>query len=1040
MNSGFQTWAVRRALSNRSILKGSVESVSANPDEVRIQGLRLERNGAQLTIPSLEADLPVLPAAFWHRVAVQKFVAKGWILDLTNASPGGAARSIAAALIPTEPVRGPAARGNGIVPSARAAPAGPTPEAGEAARAFQGIFANLMLPFDLSVNDVELEGDVIVRHPGTGAPSPLTVHLVFSGGGLAVGREGRFTFNVTAAPAATADELVNAMTVNGTLGASMDTPRSFMRAAAHIHAAASGPKLPDGVRLSVDFVASGGPFGESYSLAFTGQTKELATIAADFSRARGRVSGLWKLDVRDDDLAPFAFGRPLPLFDLVGSGRFETDASLVQAQLSGSLNATADRLAAVGSEFSAIGAVKLTADFDVTRRGALYRVDHLRASLSGAHPVLTIEGLQAFAFNAGTGELQVADTARDLVGVTLQGVPLEWAQPFLPGVELTGSPLRGELVAVAGKGGLAVRTGAPLEFAGLSIARNGRPVARDVDLQLELDADYTPQGWQLELSRCAAMGPARGGPGAASEPDLKSSLFSITAKCGRLAGPNQPIELTGRLDAGLPTLLAQPEIASILRPGADSALASGQLACDFSANLAAKRLVELKIAISNLALGRPVDPQVSNLGPGPEELMSLADITSDARIEFGANGRATVTLPLLIQKGGRKSDATLRGTVFLQGKTVVIDGEVESGSIAVDEIEPFVAAFGTGDTAPAAPLADAQAAVGAGDAPAPDAAPPWAGFGGRLKFALARVARANSVFSKVSGTVRAEASSLQVDDLHIGFADGGNARINGVLAFALAAARPYSLRADLAAENLNPAPVFLALNPAEPPTIDGNFDLAAHFLGDGSNLADLADRIRGDCQATSKGGTFRVLSPGAAPKAESLGKISAAIEYLGGVTSAITGRKDSGDLSNLAEAVTSLVDSFRTIHYDQLSVSLSRDGSLDTVLRDFALISPEIRMAGEGRLSYQEGATILTQPLAMDFKLRARGHEADLLKKVGALDPKKPDDLGYLACTLPIHIAGTLAKPDHGQFDAALAKLAIERSGAGDLLDKLLGR
>jgi hypothetical protein len=104
------------------------------------------------------------------------------------------------------------------------------------------------------------------------------------------------------------------------------------------------------------------------------------------------------------------------------------------------------------------------------------------------------------------------------------------------------------------------------------------------------------------------------------------------------------------------------------------------------------------------------------------------------------------------------------------------------------------------------------------------------------------------------------------------------------------------------------------------------------------------------------------------------------------------------------------------------------------------LIAPETRIGGSGRLTHRDGLSLLAQPLSMDFRLRAQGHEAELLKYLGALDPKNPDDLGYLPCTIPIHIGGTLAKPDQAQFDAVLAKLAVERSGAGELLDKLLGK
>ena len=264
--------------------------------------------------------------------------------------------------------------------------------------------------------------------------------------------------------------------------------------------------------------------------------------------------------------------------------------------------------------------------------------------------------------------------------------------------------------------------------------------------------------------------------------------------------------------------------------------------------------------------------------------------------------------------------------------------------------------------------------------------------------------------------------------------------MNGALSFAPGALRPYSLRADLAIDDFNAAPVFNAVNPDEPPTVEGKFDVTAHVSGDGADLAGLEGRIRGDCQATSKGGTFRALSTSVAPKAGSAGTIGAAVAYLGSVTSAITGRKDAGDMSSPAQAVAGFARFLSPIQYDQMSIVLVRDESLDTVLKDFALITPETRLGGTGRLSNKEGVSLLAQPLSMDFKLRARGHEAELLKYLGALDPKRPDDLGYLPCTVPIHVGGTLAKPDQSQLDEALVKLAAERGGAGQFLNKLLGK
>jgi hypothetical protein len=75
----------------------------------------------------------------------------------------------------------------------------------------------------------------------------------------------------------------------------------------------------------------------------------------------------------------------------------------------------------------------------------------------------------------------------------------------------------------------------------------------------------------------------------------------------------------------------------------------------------------------------------------------------------------------------------------------------------------------------------------------------------------------------------------------------------------------------------------------------------------------------------------------------------------------------------------------------------------------------------------------------MQFQLGARGTTGNLLKSLGALETAKPDDLGYFQSTLPLRVTGTLGKPDTGELQAALVKLAYEKSGAGDLLNKFLG-
>ena len=75
----------------------------------------------------------------------------------------------------------------------------------------------------------------------------------------------------------------------------------------------------------------------------------------------------------------------------------------------------------------------------------------------------------------------------------------------------------------------------------------------------------------------------------------------------------------------------------------------------------------------------------------------------------------------------------------------------------------------------------------------------------------------------------------------------------------------------------------------------------------------------------------------------------------------------------------------------------------------------------------------------MEFKLGARGTTGKLLKSLAALETEKPDDLGYFRSNLPLRVTGSLGKPDTSELQSALVKLAYEKSGAGDLLNRFLG-
>jgi len=728
-----------------------------------------------------------------------------------------------------------------------------------------------------------------------------------------------------------------------------------------------------------------------------------------------RLSGTWRLDLSDDDLAPFLLGRPLPAFVAAGDGRFDTDAGLDQLHCSGRIEATVDRLGVIRPELAAIGAVKLTAEFDLAQRAGELRVDRLTAALAGARPIAQVQALQAFAFNVRTGALAVADPARDLLGISLEDVPIGWAQPFLRGVELTGDGVRGEFVATARDGGLALRSSAPLALAGLSVTRAGQPWLSGVDVSVMLSANYTPQGWQVEIAPCAAR---RG----------EAAVFTLEARAGRLAGVHQPVKVAGRVQAWLPALLSGSSVGGV------PALTAGAFAGDFTASLAETSAYQGRFQVSGLALAAPAPGDAAApAGPGDAGVAppALPTITADLRADLDATGKLTVVAPLRVECGGRQSDLTVAGTVRSGSAGLALDGQVTGGLVVADDVKVLAALL----------AAKGWAAAPAGGQAALATEPFWAGASGQIALALKQVRQRRVEWNDLHGTIRLQPAALTVDHLQATLGSGGDVSVGGRLRFAAGGSEPYAWQAELTASDFDYGALSRLYYPDRSPMVEGKFRLVSELHGSGAGVADWADRTQGDFQLASKGGVFRALR---AEVADSLRQSPALISQALDSVGSLFGLKEdkTAEAKQLVDKqgkiVVDLADRLREIPYDQINVVAHRGADLNVACTEFALIAPEVRLAGTGQITYEKGRPLTEQPLVFDGQLGARGRIAASLGSLGLLGGQQ-DDLGYARMSQPFHLGGTLENIDGSQWQDTLIRAALHKA-AGGLLDKLLGK
>jgi hypothetical protein len=804
---------------------------------------------------------------------------------------------------------------------------------------------------------------------------------------------------------------VASLETHATLTATMDTPRTFSRLGLQGDATASGSQFPRGVKLSASAGATRAAAGEDYALMLATADKQLVDVRATFPLNAPKLSGTWKIDARDADLAPFLLGRPLPPFVATGEGQFDFDGAFAEIHARGKLHAASDNLTVVRPELAALGALEVTAEFDLTQLGDQTRIDQLRVALSGAQPVATIHSLQSVTYNRVTHGLAAADPARDLFNVALQGVPLAWARPFAPRFAVGGGDLKGEFVATAADGGFSLRPKAPLTIAGMTVAQADKPLLRALDVSLNASVDYTPHGWQVS----AAPLVLRSG---------EATLLTLDLKAGQLAGPNQPTKATGKFSAALPALLAQPVAGAALQ------LSGGELAGDFVADLGTTQALQARLAFTHLV----ADPRLTT--------EQLPAISADLRADIAAGGQVTVNAPLLVERAGRKSDLALTGTFTPGAQGLTIAARLASNHLVIDDVKILAAPLAP--SRPGAEQPSVPPGEGASASAMREAAPPWAGVNGQVALALREVVYSNLFqATDVAGTLTIDAGALKFEGVRAGLGNGSEAKISGGVTFDAQAAAPYALAADLAVTEFDPAPLFKALNSGQPPTVEGRFNIASKLSGQARRLDEFATATHGDFQLSSKGGVFHGLPVAVAVKNEAVGKLAQGVALVGSALDVFKGRKEESDVTSLATAVAEISKLLAAITYDQLSVSLSRDARLNTVLKDFTLIAPEIRLTGGGQATHQAGTPLLDETLAMEFKLRARGRTGDLLKYLGRLEAQT-DELGYAGCTLPLKVGGTLGRPDTGELNHALAALALEKSGvkdkAGELLNKLFGK
>jgi len=980
-----QTWVVQTEINRQPGWQGSVGSISARFGKIAASDLHLEYGGAALVLPLVDASLPLTAAVWERKYLVQGLTAKGWTLDLThlailNANPIGAG---------TSPTGGAGGTGSSLFSS---------DQARMTVQVLGGILGRWNLPWDLSLDGLDLEGDVLVAGPQQ--VGSVKVHVTAKGGGMATGREGviQFTADGVGLDARNQPVGVNGM---GRIAARMASPRNFSRIAVKGDLSVKGGSLPDGLTLSAEVTADRATHEETGTFDLAGNGHHLANMAVRNSAPTGPLTGNWKIELRDSDLRAFLPDRALPGFSAVGEGTLDGVPDWTRLHAAGRLTTVLDRPESLAPLLAGLGPVTLETRFDLTHAGLTLRLGSVDMTIAGAHPIATVHLLQPVEWDELSWRPSLPDPATDAAAVTVQGFPVALFSGLYQGVTLTGNEASGAYVLGVAGDTVNLRPTIPLTAGGVSVrAANGFAI-HGLEMSLSLLANWGSDGWQCEWTPLTLTNSGR-------------TWATSTGKASRTGKAGQPVVLSATWDADLDALATQPGFDG--RRWIKGRSASGE----FTASLGGFTRVEGKFTAT-----------------GHNASDSLAGNVS---AEFGPNRPVRFHAPFKISVGSEASDVLIEGSVTGPAGGSRVDLTLSGKSASLEQLralaDPLLGAAGF-DSGIVRSAAGTPAAIAAVEKPRPF----WGDWTGPVTLDFDRLRAGGHTFDYVRGTLNLSRNAIRLDHGLVKLVPDKMTTVDGELSFDPDTVVPYLLKAGASLGEMDAVPLVSETPPAGDPVITGRFTVASSLAGAGASLDDLLAHTREEFRLTSHGGAFRLLKTdvaGAIPPPPDSGAVADALGSVGSAVGKFFGsdRRARGPGSGLVklgkntQAVLDFSYAIAEFSYDQLTLTAIREADGSIRLEDLALTAAEVDLTGSGSLGHKDGLALRAQPLTLDLQLGARNAMATLLTTGGLLSSHK-DSLGYTLMEEPIHLSGTLAHIDDSQWRAALAEAAKPKPDAG---------
>jgi hypothetical protein len=642
-----------------------------------------------------------------------------------------------------------------------------------------------------------------------------------------------------------------------------------------------------------------------------------------------------------------------------------------------------------------LGRIQATGSGEAKLLGAELTLQALATTITGPQgPLLSVQSLRAFTANLDTLAVKTEGKApADLMKIDLGRLSLATLPLAAPGDKVDGILERGEFLLSTEGDRLAVRAVAPVKVTGLTLTQGNQPMIAGLTVEALPRVEVGPAGALRLQSGDVTL-----------RTKAAATLLTLKGEADHAAATGWRGALTFGLE--IPQLATQPMFAGA------QAVSAGRASGEVRLALRQEKQVEVRLTVNGL-----VDRATGQTLP-------VANLSFQAVVL--PDGKITVKAPLLLDQAGQRSDVQVALELVPAGPTFSLDGRISGDQIELADLLALSAVFSSPSPAAAKP---AVAAAPRGPV-VTDTQPAWARFNGRLAVDIKSIHRGNEwAMTGLTGLVTVEPARVTLAKLDAAFGEKGRLAAQGEVKFA-PGALPYQLAGKFSVTEFDAGRLFKALEPGKPVTVEGLFTVQGEFAGTGENPERLLERVNGQFALTSRQGVFRGLQR----TTNKISKTTKAVELGASVLGSLLGKdnvtKAAEKVAGTAYFVDQLATELGEIKYDQLSVKLTRDAALNLRLEDISLVSQEVRLIGQGMVTYEENKPLLDSPLTASLSLASRGKVEELLGKLSWTTGSK-DELGFTKTKETLTLTGTLSRPNPMSL--------FTRLGAAKLMDFLGG-